>query len=80
MRFDSETASPRDRYRKILFVLEARHERQRETLASCYARNYGHLIPTGVEIVEFNMEAKALRLVPPGASPSSTGFTAFTAF
>ena len=54
------------RYRKILFALEAKHERQRETLASCYARNYEHLIPHGVEIVEYNVETKALRVVPHG--------------
>lgn len=56
-----------DRYRKILFVLEAKHVRQRETLASCYARNYGHLIPKDVEIVEYNAEAKTVRVVPHGA-------------
>ena len=56
------------RYRKILFVLEAKHERQRETLAICYARNYGHLIPHEVEIVEYNTETKTLRVVPHGAS------------
>ncbi len=51
------------RYRKILFVLEAKHERQRETLAISYARNYGHLIPPEVEIAEYNTEAKTLRVV-----------------
>jgi hypothetical protein len=55
-----------EKYRKILFVLEARHERQRETLASCYVRNYGHLVPSDVEIVEFNVETKAVRVVPHG--------------
>jgi hypothetical protein len=56
------------RYRKILFVLEARHVRQRETLATCYTRNYGHLIPHGVEIVEYNIQTHALRRVPHGVS------------
>lgn len=54
------------RYRKILFVLEAKHERQRETLAICYARNYGHLIPHEMEIVEYNTESETLRVVPHG--------------
>lgn len=52
-------------YRKILFVLEARHERQRETLATWYARNYGHLIPKGVEIVEYNIDTTAIWRVAP---------------
>jgi hypothetical protein len=51
-------------YRKVLFVLEAVHQRQKQTLASCYVRNYGHLIPSGVEIVEFNTQTKILRSVP----------------
>jgi hypothetical protein len=54
------------KYRKILFVLDARHPRQRETLASCYARNYGHLIPFDVEIVEYNVETRTARTVPHG--------------
>jgi hypothetical protein len=54
------------KYRKILFVLEAKHERQRETLASCYARNYGHLIPSDVELVEYNIQTKTVRVVPHG--------------
>jgi hypothetical protein len=53
-----------EKYRKVLFVLEARHERQRETLASCYFRNYGHLIPPGVEIVEYDLKTRAVRVVP----------------
>lgn len=54
------------KYRKILFVLEAKHERQSETLASRYARNYNHLIPPEVEIVEYNAETKVTRTVPHG--------------
>ena len=54
------------KYRKILFVLEARHTRQRDTLASCYARNYGHLIPPEVELVEYHTETKVVRVVPHG--------------
>ncbi len=39
-----------DRYRKILLVL--RSVRSNQSLAEYYLRNYGHLIPPGVEIWE----------------------------
>lgn len=41
-------------YRKVLFVLEARHPRQSETLAEYYVRINGHLIPTDVAVFEYN--------------------------
>jgi hypothetical protein len=50
-------------FRKILFVLEARHARQPETLAEYYARINGHLIPQDVSIVEFNPITKSARYV-----------------
>ena len=46
-------------YRKILFVLEARHPRQPETLAEYYTRINGHLIPADVSIFEYNPATKA---------------------
>ena len=45
-------------YRKILFVLRDVSERRRETLAEYYVRTYGHLIPEGVEIWEFDEESQ----------------------
>jgi hypothetical protein len=50
-------------FQKILFVLEARHQRQRETLAQYYARIHGHLIPHNVSIFEYNPETKIGRYV-----------------
>ncbi len=41
-------------YRKILVML--RHMRRKVSLASHYIRNQGHLIPTGVEVWEFDPE------------------------
>lgn len=40
-------------YEKILFVLRDFSEKRQETLADYYRRIYGHLIPEGVEIVEY---------------------------
>ncbi len=60
------------RYRKILFVLEARHQAQRESLAEYYVRTNGHLIPPGVSIMEYNPVAGTARAVVqgPGARPA----------
>ncbi|MBP7900955.1 MAG: hypothetical protein KAZ85_03050 [Gammaproteobacteria bacterium] len=52
-----------EHFRKILFVLEARHARQPETLAEYYARINGHLIPRDVSIVEFNPISKCARYI-----------------
>lgn len=52
-----------EKYRKILFVLEARHARQPETLAEYYARINGHLIPSGVSIIEFNPVSRTAHYV-----------------
>jgi hypothetical protein len=40
-------------YRKILFVLK--HLRREQSLAAHYIKNYGHLVPPGVEIWEFDI-------------------------
>jgi len=51
-------------FRKILFVLEARHQRQNETtLAEYYTRTNGHLIPPEVAIFEYNPTKKVGRYV-----------------
>jgi hypothetical protein len=41
-------------YRKVLFVIRDVHPRRTESLAEYYIRNYSHLIPAGVSIVEFD--------------------------
>ena len=51
------------RFRKILFVLEARHTRRAETLAEYYTRINGHLIPSDVSIFEYNPTTKHGRYV-----------------
>jgi hypothetical protein len=45
-------------YRKILFLLKHSHPRSGVTLASHYIKNQGHLIGPGVEIWEFDLDAK----------------------
>ncbi len=47
------------KYRKILFVLRDFNAKRSETLAQYYVRNYGHLIPDGVEILEYDSSAGA---------------------
>ncbi len=46
------------RFRKVLFVLKDFSEKHQETLAAYYVRNYGHLIPSGVEILECDQEIR----------------------
>lgn len=41
-------------YRKVLFVLRDLRGSQGESLATYYIRTYGHLIPAGVEIWEYD--------------------------
>jgi hypothetical protein len=41
-------------YRKVLFVIRGIHTRRAESLAEYYIRNYSHLIPAGVSIIEFD--------------------------
>lgn len=45
-----------ENYRKILFVLQHYSPKRQETLAEYYIRTYDHLIPSGVEICEYNEE------------------------
>ena len=45
--------APRD-FRKILFVLRSIRKRNGESLASYCIQKYGHLIPSDVEIWEYN--------------------------
>lgn len=45
-------------YRKILFVLKDLNEKD-ESLADYYRRTYGHLIPEGVEIMEYEYAPEA---------------------
>ena len=52
-----------EHYRKVLFVLEARHSRQESTLAEFYLRTCGHLIPSGVSIVEYDPQSQGARHV-----------------
>jgi len=46
-----------------LFVLEARHPRQAETLAEYYLRTNGHLVPMNVSLFEYNPISKSGRYV-----------------
>lgn len=43
-----------DKYRKIMFVLRDARRKTDETLASYYIRRYSHLIPSKVEIWEYD--------------------------
>jgi len=45
------------RYRKIFFVLRDVSESRSESLAEYYVRTYGHLIPAGVEIWEYDQKS-----------------------
>jgi hypothetical protein len=50
-------------YRKVLFVLK--HSRRDVSLASYYLKTYGHLVPDGVEVWEFDTSSNtAARLFP----------------
>jgi hypothetical protein len=50
-----------DEYRKMLFVLLSRFDPEGETLLAYYTRSYGHLIPLGVEIWEYDQAAEAAK-------------------
>ena len=52
-----------EEFRKVLFVLRDFDEKRGETLAQYYVRNYGHLIPDDVEILEYDeLKSEAVRL------------------
>jgi len=40
-------------FRKVLFVLRSSHMTKNETLAEYYLRRYSHLIPSDVEVIEY---------------------------
>ena len=52
-----------DDYRKMMFVLLHRFDPQSETLLTYYIRRHGHLIPSGVEIWEFDSDSGAAQPV-----------------
>jgi hypothetical protein len=41
-------------YKKILFVLNDIHQKKNESLLSYYKKTYAHLIPDGVEFIEWD--------------------------
>ncbi|CAN5528043.1 hypothetical protein BH24ACT21_BH24ACT21_06010 [soil metagenome] len=47
-----------ENFRKILFVLRHYNPKKKETLVEYYSRTYGHLIPNGVEIWEYDEETE----------------------
>lgn len=55
-------------YRKILFVLRDVHPKRKESLAEYYVRNYGHLIPAEVSIVEFDESSRSAVLARAGSN------------
>nr|HQU45351.1 hypothetical protein [Pirellulales bacterium] len=50
-------------FRKILFVLRDIHPKSQQSLAEYYVRNYVHLIPDDVAIVEFDELSSSAMLV-----------------
>jgi hypothetical protein len=44
-------------YRKIFFVLK--HYRREQSLAAYYLRTHGHLVPSGVELWEYDLESSS---------------------
>ncbi len=57
-------------YRKNLFVLHSSHPGQTESLASFYFRACGHLIPAGVEIIEYHPDSKSVIHVTAAGQPA----------
>ncbi len=50
------------RYRKVLFVIRHVHSRRPESLAERYIKNYSHLIPAGVSIIEFDEASSSAKM------------------
>ncbi|MCZ0872770.1 hypothetical protein [Peribacillus sp. AS_2] len=48
-------------FRKIFFILRDYNEKRRESLGEYYIRTYKHLIPEGVEIMEYDNESNLVR-------------------
>lgn len=55
-------AAPRD-YRKIMFVLRDYSSKRNETLAEYYIRTYNHLIPSDVELWEYDEKKQSARII-----------------
>lgn len=55
-------AAPRE-YKKILFVLRDLRRGTGESLARYYVRTHGHLIPPGVEVWEYDEQARTAHKV-----------------
>lgn len=49
-------------FRKVLFVLRDFNKRRGESLAEYYVRNYSHLIPDDVEILEYDPSGMKVRV------------------
>ena len=54
--------TPKD-YRKIFFVLRDKRSSNNETLAEYYIRTYGHLIPSDVEIWEYDSDIDKANII-----------------
>jgi len=63
--------APKD-YRKIFFVLRDYSTKRKETLAEYYVRNHGHLISSGVEILEYDETLSECKLVNMGTACRTT--------
>ena len=50
-------------YRKVLFVLRDFNEEREASLAEYYVKSYGHLIPDGVQILEYDEGTSTTRQV-----------------
>ena len=62
-------------FRKVLFVLRDVSQKRQESLATYYIRNYGHLVPPDVEILEYDEPSESVLAVLTTASTGS-GFSA----
>jgi hypothetical protein len=54
--------APKD-YRKIFFILKDQNFKKGLTLGEYYIRNYEHLIPDDVEIFEYDLEERTVKLL-----------------
>lgn len=54
--------APKD-YRKIFFCLRDFSDEKRETLAEYYVRTHAHLIPSEVEIIEYDQDKKIAKIL-----------------
>ena len=51
------------RYKKVFFVLRDYNRKRKESLAEYYVRNYHHLIPRRVQIMEYDEKSKMIYLL-----------------